>query len=110
MVFRYFFGSGRFGTPYSSPFLQDWVPWTLVKRLSWNRDAPMEGGIDRDSKEEREKRKLRAERYENGFIMERLLSLVVVPALVVAVVVMMVVPLLLVVVWWWWRCVLWWCC
>ena len=52
--------AGRFGTAYSPPFLQDWVPWTLVKRLSWNRD--LEGGIDRESKEEREKRTLRAER------------------------------------------------
>lgn len=53
---------GRFGGVYSPPFLQDWVPWTIVKRLSWNRDHPMEGGIDGESKEEREKRKLRAER------------------------------------------------
>ncbi|CAM9887551.1 unnamed protein product, partial [Ectocarpus sp. 4 AP-2014] len=53
----------KFGGAYSPPFLQDWVPWTLVKRLSWNRDAPMDGGIDRESKEEREKQKLRAERF-----------------------------------------------
>lgn len=57
----------RFGGVYSPPFLQDWVPWTIVKRLSWNRDNPMEGGIDRESKEEQEKRKLRAERYEEGY-------------------------------------------
>lgn len=53
--------ANRFGSKYSAPFLQDWVPWTLVKRLSWNRD--LEGGIDRESKEEREKRRLRAERW-----------------------------------------------
>eukprot|EP00903_Cladosiphon_okamuranus_P019531 g17962.t1 len=53
----------KFGGVYSPPFLQDWVPWTIVKRLSWNRDNPMEGGIDGESQEEREKRKLRAERF-----------------------------------------------
>ncbi|CAM9095482.1 unnamed protein product [Pylaiella littoralis] len=53
----------KFGGAYSPPFLQDWVPWTIVKRLSWNRDKPMEGGIDSESQEERQKRKLRAERF-----------------------------------------------
>lgn len=60
MVSLSLFFSSRFGGTYSPPFLQDWVPWTIVKRLSWNRDV--EGGIDRESKEEREKRKLRADR------------------------------------------------
>eukprot|EP00752_Nemacystus_decipiens_P004560 g4162.t1 len=55
----------KFGGVYSPPFLQDWVPWTIVKRLSWNRDNPMEAryGINDESQEEREKRKLRAERF-----------------------------------------------